>query len=206
MKRILLALMLLAGNLAGLTSEEKINFAVRRSCQTLPYYSEDKVNRMLELETGRKLGVLYFNIPGLHIKRTGQIIKRFGVDHGIAQINEINIEWTYELSRVLKEDISLARNKKLVLVGRKYGIHKNLISSLLDKQIPPIVLKRIQPINDKAYKDYIRIKGKSWKIVLKELNSRYKEQEITINDIESNILYRILIERDRHHRGWNTYL
>ncbi len=206
MKKILLILLLLTANLNALSDNEKIDYAVKRSIQSLPFYSEQRVNKMLELETGKKLGILYFNIPGLKIKRYNQRIKNFTVDYGVAQINEINIVWTYEICKILREPISLKRNKKLVSAGYKYGVHRNLISDLLNKQIPPIKLKKIEPLQKEAYLDYLRIKNKNWKVILKELNEKYSYQELTINDIESSILYRILVEKDREARGWKIYI
>lgn len=159
--------------------------------------STDKSDRVKKFmswggqESVWKPNYVAINIPGAKYA-TGRV-KRFSVDFDWTGINSENLKWTYELATAIQQRRPLPK-----------GTNKTLRVMLQDVRIPKdLKLKRID------YSSVVEAK-KQYRV----LNAMYRDknkiaEKITIaysstteDDVDSMLIYRILVEMDRQARGW----
>lgn len=173
-----------------------------RAAKWFPIYpaanETDRVLKMLTYganETHFRLNVAEANVPGAKIFGGRKHIRFFSIDVMWTGMNEQNLKWTYEVARLLQD------GKK---IPKGYG-NKRFRNALMYCHVPKdIKLTKIDmaPIAQ-AHKDWVKYKHKGYDP--RKIKSLIKIQidENSQDDIDSAMIYRILVELDRYSRGWD---
>ena len=160
--------------------------------------AKDNIDRILKFYSYRgsesrfRLNYAVANIPGA--KYSNGKVKRFSVDFGSAGLNQDNVTWTYEMAFAIQNDLPLPEtniSKRLARELRKLKIPKNLKL----KQIDLSVVSKAK----KEYLYYVK-KGVNLNKISNRIKIEYKEE--TSDELDSILIYRILVELDRIDRGW----
>ncbi len=208
-KKLLLILLLLTSNLTALTDKEKINYAATRVDKWF-YKAEPnlkpKIMAMGKNESGNILGAYAINVPGVHLKKYDKTIKTLSIDYSYIGVNNLSLDWTYQIAKALQiEDIQL-RKKKLEYLRKRYYLNRDFIQKIGCVYIPANVkLKRLTQDTGWLEKDYDKIKYLSPNKARLYLNKKYVFKEDTLNEVESMTVYRVLEELDRQERGWSCW-
>ncbi len=145
-----------------------------------------------------------FNIPGVYLRGQHRYINHFSVDFGISGLNQINVKWTYEVAKILQMKQGNRRDIKLVNTFTEYGLNKSFICDLAKIQIPKSIgLKKIDISRIKEWnREYLNLreKGCTPLQIRSMLKSNYTE--LTQSDIDSLMIYRILVEMERMELGF----
>lgn len=180
-------------------------WSASRAAKWFPVYPADSdIDRVLKLltyganETHYNLGVAEANVPGVKIKGPKRI-KYFSIDVMWTGMNESNLAWTYEVARLLQAGKPIPKS-----IGTKAfrnalkGCHVPKDIKLTHIDMGPIA---------EARKDWIKYtrQGIAPNKIRKLIKIDITEENQ--DDIDSALIYRILVELDRYYRGWdiNTY-
>lgn len=166
---------------------------------------------MSQKETDGDLNKYYhLNIPGVYLPPFKKTIQTFTIDYSFMGINEINVNWSYEVAKALQIENPVKKVRQLKRLKIKYNLKNQFIISLYSKEIPPqIQLFKIET----GIKPQIAFKRarmlKQGKSPLQIKNSLERQldtkKNYSSNDIESFIIYRVLIEQERCSRGWKCF-
>ncbi len=185
-------------------------------------YSAQKVERwldkdketilyMVEKESDNQLDMQYHvNVPGVYLPNDKKTIKRFSLDYTPIGVNEQNIRWSYEVAKALQMENGKRKTKELKHLRVKYNLNKKFIDSISTAQIPAGV--NLLKIDDSKrswvvleYKRMLKAGIRPLQIkkaLERQLNGK---KDHTYNEIESFMVYRVLIEEDRYFRGWKCF-
>lgn len=137
------------------------------------------------------------NIPGMKINPRLGSVSWFSVDYGWAGVNEINVVWTYRYAVALQRGVK--PNK--VLRDQLHNSAEAFVAANI--RIPAkLALKRVSVVGAKQAKAYWLRTGDRRHKSYYQLVSGFHEN--SADDLDSMLLYRVLVEVDRRHRGW-TY-
>lgn len=149
-------------------------------------------------ESFLKYNFVNLNIPG--VKYASGKVKKFSVDYSWIGLNEENITWTYQVAK------SIQNNKK---IDNKYASKKTIkLLSLEGTRIPKqLHLRRMSlDLAKDARKQYLVLKrqGKTPKYINNNIVASFVEREP--DDLDSALIYRVIVETDRQARGWDYNL
>lgn len=175
-------------------------FSAYRVADMFPMYpAKHNLDRMLQFfelghfESDWEKDFAIANIPGA--KYSNGKVKRFSVDFSWAGVNQMHINWTYKVAKAIQQGKPLPR---------KYTT-KKFRKLIKGAKIPKgVKLKKINLIHvTHARNEWKRMlkEGMSPNDIQKKLKiSGYKER--TQDDIDSSLIYRVIVEIDRVSRGW----
>lgn len=181
-------------------------FSAIRVAKMFPMYSDEgEQDRMLRLfalgglESFWKENFIVLNVPGANYSN-GKV-KRVSVDFSAWGLNETNVEWTYAVAKQLQE------NGKIPKRVKGWFSYPEFRELMRGAKIPKeIKLRKIDLGIANAYKkDYyiLKPKYKNQEKLRKVMVSRAPVWlENTQDDIDSTLIYRVLVELDRKARGW----
>lgn len=182
-------------------------FSAIRVAKMFPMYSDEgEQDRMLRLfalgglESFWKENFIIINVPGANYSN-GRV-KRVSVDFSAWGLNESNVEWTYAVAKHLQETGKIPKKVK------GWYSYPEFAELLRGAKIPKeIKLRRIDLKVAKDYKkDYYNLKPRfrDQEKLRKIMTQRAPLWlENTQDDIDSALIYRVLVELDRKARGWN---
>ncbi len=137
------------------------------------------------------------NFPGQKFQNNTEV-KRFSLDYGWIGLNDINISLTYIVARALQEGKPLPNWVKVSLHpdARKFlRSHVRVPKDLKLLWIRPGMGK--EALNQWKWAKSKRMNNRLFK---KRFSHSFREK--TEDDLDSMLLYRIIIEIDRRARGW----
>ncbi len=156
--------------------------------------AEDRVKKFMSWgaqESVWQPNFVAINIPGA--KYSNGRVKFFSVDYDWPGINSENTEWAYQIASSVQQKRKLPR-----------GLHPRFVKALKDVRIPSnIKLKHIDPrLAAEAKKEWLRLvrSGVNVNRIASKIKVPY--ESTTEDDVDSMLIYRVLIEMDRHVRGW----
>jgi len=169
-----------------------------RVSKMFPYYPDtDQKARILKFyswgsqESVFKPNFVSVNVPGAKYA-TGKV-KFFSVDFGWTGLNNFNIAWTYEVASCIQEKKPLPRYLHFKLKEYLKGVRipKNMTLKKIDQQ---------HYWDARGQWKYFIKKGYKKDNIAKRVIVCYKEE--SIDDVDSLLIYRVLVELDRAARGW----
>lgn len=163
--------------------------------------AETAQERMIEFlsysgtESEFKLGLSHINVPGARYFNGTRKVKFYSVDFGHAGLSEQNVKWTYIAAKAIQDKKPIPTN-----IGNR-RFRKMLKNAKIPKEINLMKIDLTPAIESrKEYKVYKTI-GMDPETIRKTIQIPFDEK--TQDDIDSILIYRVLVELERYSMGWN---
>lgn len=177
-------------------------WSASRAAKWFPMYPakspQDRMVRFLcysGVESRFNLGMTHINVPGVKYFGGTKKVKFYSVDFGHPGLSEQNVDWTYSVAKALQEGKPIPRG-----IGTRA-----FRNALKDVKIPKnIKLKKIDltdAIKSRRVYQTLTAVRMDPELIRKSISVPFDES--TQDDIDSMLIYRILVELDRYYRGWN---
>lgn len=176
-------------------------YSAYRVSKMFPMYpAKNDLDRMLlfyelgQHETMWRKNFAVANVPKAKYKGGEMNVKNFSIDYTAWGLNEGNVEWTYETARRIQAGKPVQRG-----LPRKTRDELNRVVIPKDLKLNRIDLSISKRAKEK-YKKLLSLGYMPNKIRKSIKIKSYKEY--TQDQIDSALIYRIIVEIDRRNRGW----
>lgn len=181
-----------------------VNSSYRVSKNFPGYPAIDNKDRLLKAycmgsnESYLKYNFINVNIPG--VRYASGRVKRFSLDYTWVGLNEENVKWTYSVAKDIqaKQPVAnraMTKKAREIINNDGVKIPKSLPLRKIDLRDASLALNQYKQLVAKGYTP-------------DKINSIIKIsfKENTADELDSALIYRMLVELDRSTRGWNYNL
>ena len=142
------------------------------------------------------------NIPGTKLGggvkgRKELSINRFSIDFGWIGLNQENVTWTYQVAKLIQSGKPWPKDMRTYIHPKALKFYRENIHIPADMKLKAISLADIRES---------KTQWKRWNKAGKDprkFSMAYHYKENSPDDLDSVLIYRILVEVDRKYRGWN---